>query len=148
MAARSVAKLTVAVCLLAAAVQTILGCTSCARLVPTDAIPALVEIGPYLLLALLASLQRGRRSASWALLAIAVGLSALGLYIAGEDSYRYHTEWQYRMIERHAPLVVALFQWAVVLVVGLGLLVCWLWSRRRQPASSAGEIKGTGANTG
>jgi hypothetical protein len=131
-----IAKLTIGVCLLTAVVQTILGCTSAARLMPKDAILVLLETGPYLLLALFAWWQYGRRAASWALLAIALGLSVLGLYAGGVDSYRYHTEWQYRMTERYAPIVVALLQWAVVPVAGLGLLVCRPWSRRRQPAGS------------
>jgi hypothetical protein len=126
----------------------ILGCTSCARLASKDAILVLLEMGPYLLLGLLAWGQRSRRAASWTLLGVAVALSALGVYVAGVDSYRYHTEWQYRMIERYAPLVVALLQWVVVLFVGLALLVCWCWSHCRQPTGSVGETKRTGASTG
>jgi hypothetical protein len=74
------------------------------------------------------------------LLAIAVGMSAWGLYVFGEDSYRYHTEPQYRMVQRMAVFFVPLLQWAVVLAVNLALLVWWLTARRGQSASSAERI--------
>ncbi len=50
----SVARLTIAVCLLAAAVETVLSCTSTARVSPSDAPIVLFIIGPYLLLAVFA----------------------------------------------------------------------------------------------
>jgi hypothetical protein len=104
---------------------------------PGDALIVLFVIGPYLLLAYFAWRQRGQATASWALLAVAVGMSAWGLYVLGEDSYRYHTEPQYRMVQRMAVFFVPLLQWAVVLVAGLALLVWWLSSRLGRPASSA-----------
>lgn len=137
MTAGSVARLTIAVCVLAAAVETVLGCTSTAGLSPGDALIVLFVIGPYLLLALFAWRQRGQRAASWVLLAVAVGMSAWGLYVFAEDSYRYHTEPQYRMVQRMAVFFVPLLQWAVVLVVGLALLVRRLSSRRGRPGTSA-----------
>jgi hypothetical protein len=137
MMAGSVARLTIAVCLLAALVETVLGCTSTAGLAPADALIVVFVIGPYLLLALFAWRQRGQPAASWLLLAVAVGMSAGGLYVFGEDSYRYHTEPQYRVLLRMAVFFVPLLQWAVVLVVSLALLVRWLTARRGQLASSA-----------
>jgi hypothetical protein len=130
MTAGVVARLTIVVCLLAAVVETVLGCTSSESLAPGDALIVLFVIGPYLLLALLAWRQRGQPAASWVLLAVAVGVSAWGFYILGEDSYRYHTEPQYRTLQRMAVFFVPLLQWAVVLVVGFALLVWRLASYR------------------
>ena len=137
MGALGVARLTIAVCLLAAVVETVLGCTSTASLSPGDALIVLFIIGPYLLLALFAWRQRGQQAASWVLLAVAVGMSAWGLYVLGEDSYRYHTEPQYRKVQRMAVFFVPLLQWAIVLLVGLALLVGRLGSRRGLQGSSA-----------
>jgi hypothetical protein len=137
MTAGSVARLTVAVCLLTAVVETVLGCTSTAGLVPGDALIGLFLIGPYLLLALFAWRQRRQPAASWVLLAVAVGMSAWGLYFFGEDSYRYHTEPQYRVVQRSDVFFAPLLQWALVLVVSLAFLVRWLNSHRRRPVSSA-----------
>jgi hypothetical protein len=117
------ARLTIAVCLLAAVVETVLGCTSTAGLSPGDALIVWFVIGPYLLLALCAWRQRGQPVASWGLLAVAGGMSAWGLYVFAEDSYRYHTEPQYRKLQRLAVLFVPLVQWAIVVLVGLALLV-------------------------
>lgn len=86
MTARSVAWLSLAICLCSAVVETILGCTSTAGLSPRDVLIVLLMIGPYLLLALLAWRQRDRPGASWLLLAVAVGMSAWGLYVFGQDS--------------------------------------------------------------
>jgi hypothetical protein len=130
MTAGLVARLAIAVCLLAAAVETVLGCISTASLAPSDGLIVLFIIGPYLLLALLAWRQRGRPAASWTLLAVAVVMSAWGLYVLGEDSYRYHTEPQYGKYQRLAGCFVPLVQWAIVLLVGLGLLVWRLASPR------------------
>jgi hypothetical protein len=137
MTAGSIARLTIAVCLLAAVVETVLGCTSTAGLASGDAIIGLFVIGPYLLLVLFAWRQRGQPAASWVLLAVAVGMSAWGLYVFGEDSYRYHTESQYRKVFRMAVFFVPLVQWAIVLLVGLALLVRRLGSRRGPQGSSA-----------
>jgi uncharacterized membrane protein YtjA (UPF0391 family) len=65
MTAGSVTRWTIAVCLLAAVVETVLGCTSTAGLAPGDALIGLFVIGPYLLLALFAWRQRGQPAASW-----------------------------------------------------------------------------------
>ena len=138
----SVARLTLAVCLCAAVVETVLGCTSTAGLSPGDAIIVLFVIGPYLLLALFAWRQRGRPTASWVLLAVAVGMSAWGLYVFGEDSYRYHTEPQYRNLQRLAVFFVPLVQWAIVLVVGLGLLVGWPNARTKEAVMNWDQIAG------
>lgn len=137
MKADSVARLAVAVCLLAAAVETVLGCTSTSSLTPGDAFIVLFVIGPYLLMALFAWRHRSQLAASWTLLAVAVSLSVWGLYLFGEDSYRYHTEPEYRMVQRMTVFFVPLLQWAVVLLVGLALLVWWLARHRAEPARSA-----------
>ena len=129
------ADVTIAVCLLAAVIETVLGCTSTAGLSPGDAIIVLFVIGPYLLLALFAWRKRGQPATSWVLLVVAVGMSVWGLYVFGEDSYRYHTDQRYRMVQRMAVFFVPLVQWAIVLVVGLVLLVSWLGSPRGRPAS-------------
>jgi hypothetical protein len=131
MTAASITRLTIAVCLCTAVAETVLGCTSTAGLAPGDVLFVLIDIGPYLLLALFAWWHRGRRAASWVLFAVAVGLSAWGLWVFGMDSYRYHSEPHYRMIQRMDVFVVPLWQWAVVLAVGLALRV----SRRAESGS-------------
>lgn len=82
MAAATIARLTVALCLLAAAIEVVLGCTSTAGLTPGDALIMLFVIGPYLLLALFAWRQRGQPRASWMVAGSCcrgVGLGALRL---------------------------------------------------------------------
>ena len=108
MTAGSVARLTIAVCLLAAVVETVLGCTSTAGLSPGDALIVLFVIGPYLLLSLFAWRKRNQSASSWVLLVVAVGMSVWGLYVFGEDSYRYHTDQRYRMVQRMAVFFVPL----------------------------------------
>jgi hypothetical protein len=124
-----VPRITWAVCFLAAAITLVLGCTSTAGLGPSDVVIAAFVIGPYLLLGLLAWWQRGESIASWLLLAVTVILATGGVYLFGLDSYRYHTDWQYRMAQRLTVLLVPLLQWAAVLVVGLALL--WNWATTR-----------------
>ena len=137
MTAGTVARSAIAVCLLAAAAEAVLGCTSTAGLSPGDALVVLFVVGPYLLLGLFAWRQRGRPTASWALLAVAVGLSTWGLYAFGEDSYRYHTEPEYRRVQRTVVFLVPLGQWAAVLAAGLGLLARRLGSGRGRLAEAA-----------
>ena len=123
-------RLTIMVCLLAAVVETFLACTSTAGLSPGDVFPILFFVGPYVLLVLFARWQRSHMAASWMLLVVTVALSVWGLYTFGEDSYRYHTELEYRMVQRMSVFIVAIGQWAVVLLVGFGLLLWRLISRR------------------
>ncbi len=129
----TVAMGTIAICLSAAAVETVLGCTSTAGITPSDAITVLLVIGPYCLLGLFAWLHRRKKAVSWVLLSAAVALAAWGLYVYSVDSYRYHTEPTYRLVQRVAAFVVPLIQWAAVLAVGLGLLV--LKSRHKDASS-------------
>ncbi|MFN9249234.1 MAG: hypothetical protein ACK6DS_19410 [Planctomycetota bacterium] len=72
-----------------------------------------------------------------ALLAVAVGLSAWGLHVFVEDSYRYQTEPNYRKVQRMAVFFVPLLQWALVLLVGTTLLVWHQSSLDTSPAISA-----------
>lgn len=137
MTAARVARSAIVVCLFAAAVEVVLGCVSTAGLAPADAIIASFVVGPYLLLALLAWWQRGRSKTSWALLAVAVGLSAWGLATFGWHSYRYHAEPQYRLAQNMALFSVPLLQWAIVLLVGLVSLLVRLNSRGKWPAGDA-----------
>jgi len=132
-----VARLTIVVCLLAAAAEAVLGCTSTTRVSLGDAPIVLFIVGPYLLIALVAWLQRGKLAASWTLLAVAVGLSAWGLHVFVEDSYRYQTEPHYRKVQRMAVFFVPLLQWALVLLVGTTLLVWHQSSLDTSPAISA-----------
>jgi len=107
--------------LFASAITLILGCTSTAGLRPSDAVLCAFVLGPYLLLGLLAWWQRGESIASWFLLVVTVTLATLGVYLFGLDSYRYHTDFEYRMSQRMTVLLVPFLQWAVALVVGLVL---------------------------
>ena len=86
----------------------------------------------------------GRLASAWeagclldALLAVAVGLSAWGLHVFVEDSYRYQTEPHYRKVQRMAVFFVPLLQWALVLLVGTTLLVWHQSSLDTSPAISA-----------
>ena len=137
MTAGSVARATVGVCLVAAAAEVALGCTSTAGLSAADAPVALFVVGPYLVLAAVAWRQRRRPAAARVLLAAAVGLSAWGLYAFGVDSYGYHTEPEYRGVQRTVAVFVPLGQWAAVLPAGLGLLAWRPASGRGRPAEAA-----------
>jgi hypothetical protein len=86
-------------------------------------------LGPYLLLGLFAWWQRGESIVSWLLLAVTVILATWGVYLFGLDSYRYHTDSEYRMAQRMTALFVPLLQWAAVLVVGVILLGNWALTR-------------------
>jgi hypothetical protein len=129
-----IARTTVVICLLAAVAETVLGCTSTAGLSRDDAAVILFVVGPYLLLGWLAWRQRGRRVVSWALLAVAAALSAWGVAVFAVDSYRYHTEPQYRLVQRVAVFFVPLLQWAVVALAGLALLAGRSSTRRQNTA--------------
>ena len=141
MKAGSVARLTIMVCLLAAVVEAVLGCTSTTRVSLGDVPIVLFIVGPYLVLALVAWLQRGKLAASWTLLAVGVGLSAWGLFVFGEDSHRYHTEPHYRKIQRMAVFFVPLLQWTVVLLVGAAGWVVWYQSSHDKSPAINGEHK-------
>jgi hypothetical protein len=130
-----VTKATLAICLVAAVATAVLGCTSTAGLTPGDAAVVLWVVGPYLLLASLAWWQRARPAASVVLLIIVVALSAWGIYVYGEDSYRYHTEPRYRMVQRVAVFAVPLAQWLIAMVAWMILLAVWLLSRRTESES-------------
>jgi len=125
-----VTRFTILICLLAAVIETILGCTSTAGLSPGDAIIVLFLIGPYLILGLFAWWQRDKATVSRVLFVLAYLLSAWGLYVSGVDSYRYHTEPQYRMVQRVWVFLVPMARWVVVFLFGLVLLGLRLGSRR------------------
>ena len=114
-----VPRITWAVCLFASAITLVLGCKNTSGLRPNDAVILAFVLGPYLLLGLLARWQRGESIASWFLLVVTVTLAALGVYLFGLDSYRYHTDFEYRMSQRLTVFLVPLLQWAAALMVGL-----------------------------
>ena len=124
-----VTKATLTTCIVAAVATAVLACTGTAGLPPADAIVVLWVIGPYVLLACLAWWQRARPVASIVLFVVVVAMSAWGLYIYGEDSYRYHTEPHFRMVQRMAVFVVPLAQWLIASVAGAVLAVLFLWRR-------------------
>ena len=130
MTAKSRARMTVAICLFAAAVETVLGCTSTAGLSPGDALLVLFVIGPYLLLARFAWSRREETAASWVLLVSTAVLAAGGLYVFGEDSYQYHTKPEFRRIQRLAVFLVPIVQYGAVSFLWVGEFVWRLYSRR------------------
>jgi hypothetical protein len=134
---RMVSVLTVVVCVLTAFAETVLGFTSSTRLSASDILVVLFIVGPYLLLASLAWCHRGLREGSWTLLAIAIGISAWGLFVFGDHSYRWHSDPQFRKVQSMAILFVPLVQWAIVLLVGISSVI------RLQ--TSRGELVGTEA---
>ena len=108
-------RITIVVCLLAALTEAILNCVSTSMLSPMDAIIVLLMVGPYLVLALLAWRRRDNSAVSKAFFVLALFFAAVGLYVSGVDSYRYHTEPHYRLVQRMTIFIVPLAQWAVVL---------------------------------
>ncbi len=96
-----------------------------------DAPIVLFMMGPYLCLAILAWLQRGERAVSWILMALIIGLSIWGLYFIAEDSYRYHTDANYRKLQRLVAFFVPLVQYAVVVLVGMVMMVRHLVSSEK-----------------
>jgi hypothetical protein len=132
-------RVTVAVCGLAAVAEVALAVASSTGLTPFDALIALFVVGPYLMTAWMAWMQRGRRVASGVLLAAASLLAAWGLYVYGVDRYRYHTEPTYRMVQRVGIFLVPLCQWLVTLVLGSFLVGLWLGSRRSRVPTTRTE---------
>ena len=135
MAAGLVARVTIVLCLLAAVAEVVLCCTATTRLTLMDAPIALFVVGPYLCLATIAWLQRSKLHVSWTLLAVVIGLSAWGLYVLGEDVYRYHTEANYRKLQRLAVFYVPLLQYLFVSLVGTSSLIHHLMSLEKKKTS-------------
>lgn len=135
MKANILALVTITVCLLSAIAEAVLGCTSTTRVSLSDAPIVLFIVGPYLALATIAWWQREKLAVSWTLLAVVLGLSAWGLYVFGEDSYRYHTDRDYRKLQRLAAFIVPIVQYAAVLLVGIATLLNHLLSVEKQPHS-------------
>jgi hypothetical protein len=129
-------RVTVAVCGLAAVAEVALAVASSTGLTLFDALIALFVVGPYLVTAWMAWMQRGRRVASGLLLAAASLLAAWGLYVYGVDCYRYHTEPNYRMVQRLGIFMVPLCQWLVTLVLGAFVLGLWVGARRSRAAGT------------
>ncbi len=133
-----VTRLTIAACLLSAVVEAALVCNATTSMSLMDAPIVLFIVGPYLCLALVAWLQRGKLAASWAILAIALGLAGWGLYILGEDSYRYHTDANYRKLQRMAAFFVPLTQYVAVALAGTASLFSYLSSLENRPTTEVG----------
>ena len=123
--------LTVAICLLAAVIETGLASASTSSLSPADIIVLIFLIGPYMLFGLFAWLYRRNKTVARVMLAIVIGVAVCGLYAVGLDSYRYYTDPEYARVQRLIVPVVALVQWCVVAVVALWLLGVWLVGRHR-----------------
>jgi hypothetical protein len=131
-------RITVAVCGLAAVAEVALAVASSTGLTLFDALIGLFVVGPYLVTGGLAWMQRGRRVASGLLLVAASLLAAWGLYVYGVDCYRYHTDPNYRMVQRVGIFMVPLCQWLVTLVLGAFLLGSWVESRRSRAPGRQG----------
>jgi hypothetical protein len=84
--------LTVVICVLTALAEAGLGIMCSNRVSASDIIVVLFIVGPCLVSGSLAWYHRGPREGVWALLAIAIGMSACGLDTFGDHSYR----WAYR----------------------------------------------------
>ena len=123
-------RVTVAVCCLAAVAEVVLAVASSTGLTLFDTLIALFVVGPYLVTAWMAWMQRGRRVVSGVLLVAASLLAAWGLYVYGVDCYRYHNEPNYRMVQRMEIFLVPLCQWLVTLVLGAFVLGLWVGARR------------------
>src|SRR5262245_37872888 len=88
--------ITILICVLTAVADTVLAYMSSVHLKPGEEIVVLFTVGPYLLLGVFAWWQRRKEVASWLLLGVALALAAGGLYVAGEHTYRNHTEPHFR----------------------------------------------------
>jgi hypothetical protein len=115
--------LTVVVCVLTALAEAGLGIMSSTRVTASDILVVLFIVGPCLVFASLAWCHRGPREGEWTLLAIAIGISACGLYAFGDHSFRWHTDPNFRKVQSMTIFFVPLIQWAIVLVVGISLVV-------------------------
>lgn len=135
MIAGLVARVTIALCLLAAVAEVALCCNATARLTVMDGPVLLFVVGPYLCLATIAWRQRSKLDVSWILLAVVIGLSAWGLYVLGDDAYRYHTEANYKKTQRLAVFYVPLVQYGLVFLVGASSLIHYLISLDKKTTS-------------
>lgn len=115
--------LTVVVCVLTALVEAGLGIMSSTRVSASDILVVLFIVGPCLVIASWAWRYRGPREGEWTLLAIAIGISACGLYTFGDHSYRWHTDPNFRKVQSMAIFFVPLIQWAIVLLVGISSVI-------------------------
>lgn len=113
--------LTVVVCVLTALVEAGLGIMSSTRVSASDILVVLFTVGPCLVFASWAWCYRGARQGEWTLLAIAISISACGLYTFGAHSYHWHTDPNFRKVQSMAIFFVPLIQWAIVLLVGISL---------------------------
>jgi hypothetical protein len=121
--------LSLALCAIAAIGTVGLGLTSTSQPHPTDVFIVLFIIGPYLLLGLLVRWWRRSRPVSIAFLVLVMFLTAIALWLFGMESYQYHTDPNFKYVQRLAAFIVPLFQFFVALVVGLALLVVRFGSR-------------------
>jgi hypothetical protein len=126
---------TIVVCLLAAVAELALCCNATARLTVMDAPILLFVVGPFLCLATIAWRQHSKLDVSWILLVVVIGLSAWGLYVLGDDAYRYHAEANYRKTQRLAVFYVPLVQYVFVALVGTSSLIHHLISFDKKKTS-------------
>lgn len=125
-----ISKLTVVICLFAALIETVLGVTSTAGLGLADSVIVLFIVGPYGLLGVFAWRYHQHRTVSSVLLVAAILLASWGLVVSGVNSYRYHTEPDYRLVQSFDIFFAALARWAIVIAIGLGLLMLRLFAQR------------------
>jgi hypothetical protein len=102
--------------------------------VPGDVLVVLYIASPFVMLGGLAWSQRANRGAAWGLLAVALGVAALGLFFFGTDFYHYHTDPEYRRVQRMTAFITPILQGMLVLAAGLVLLARRLVERYRRAA--------------
>jgi hypothetical protein len=123
MAAKWTTGVSLAVCLVAAAITIGLGCLTATRLSAADVPIFLFVVGPYVVLAGLAWWQRSEPVLRIAVLVVIVVLSLAGLSLFGIDTWHYVNELPNRQSQHMTVFLVPLAQWLVLFVVSLFVLV-------------------------
>ncbi len=121
--------ITCSVCLLTAIGQAILCWLCTSKLAASDLLIGTFILGPYGYLGYLAWRHHSRERAAWALLAIALILSAWGLSVFEEHRLKWQRDPLFRKEQSMVILLVPLIQWIVVLVSGRHLKVQRSWER-------------------
>ena len=130
MEAKWTTRVSLAVCLAAAAVTTGLACLTATRLSAADVPILLFVVGPYIALAGLAWWQRRQPVLRIALLVVIAVLSLAGLSLFGIDTCHFVNEPRNRQTQHMAVFLVPLAQWLVTFFAAIFVLVLSIVARQ------------------